>query len=573
MSRVLTNNLSLAYTIEDTLGEIAGSPVWNQLEPNDLGRFGATITTVARTPISRTRQRRKGTVTDLDSAVEFEADLTLSHFADFAEGFVFATFNGVATFSPSAVVATGSGSGCTLNVATAGSGPYTVSGTPTVAAGGTNYVVGDLLEINGTGTKAVVRVATLSGSAVATVAVVSVGSYSVDPAGATVATTNISAGYTVASGGALPNNSLVFARGFTNDENNGLKLINNSSTATKIRVTGLVVETPPSNAVVNVAGIQGASGDIQINSSGNIISSSLDFTTLNLTVGQVIWVGGATSGLKFATAANNGYARITSIAANALGLDKKATTFVTDNGSGKTIQLLFGRFLRNVSVDDADYLERSFQFEAAYPDLGGVGVDQYEYAVGNFCNEMSFELPLTDKATMSFNFVGTDTEVPTGTRKTNADAARVPNQTVAFNTSSDIARLRITEVDETGITTDFKSLSLTLNNNVSPEKVLGNLGARYMNTGIFEVNLEAELLFTDSAVVEAVRNNTTVTMDFAVKNDDGAIFVDIPSLTLGSGEKSFPLNESVTINVTSNAFQDTTLGTSIGISLFPYLPA
>ncbi len=51
MPRVLTNNFSLAYNIETSLG-VPGT-VWFLLEPNSISTFGADITTVARDPISK----------------------------------------------------------------------------------------------------------------------------------------------------------------------------------------------------------------------------------------------------------------------------------------------------------------------------------------------------------------------------------------------------------------------------------------------------------------------------------------------------------------------------------------
>lgn len=486
MGRVLTNNLALSYTIESALG-VAGT-TWKQLEPNSIGNFGATLGTVARNPISKNRQNRKGVTVDLDSAAGFGADLTLDHFTDFMEGFAFAQFNGPLSAPTTAAVAGGSG------------------------------------------------------------------------------------GYTVASGGALAAGTLVYAKGLAVAANNGLKVVASGSGATNIRVDGLTAETAPANARVDVAGVQGASGDIEVNSDGNLISTVLDFTTLGLTAGQVIWVGGSSAGTQFATAANTGFARIEAVTANLITLDKKATVFAADNGSGKTIQLLFGRFLRNVSVDDADFLERSFQFELAYENLGNPSGDEYEYSKGNYCNQVTFNLPLTEKATVNFEFVGTDTEVPTSSRKSGASSAVAPTRTEAFNTTADVARLRITQVDETGLTTDFKNLTLTLNNNVNPEKVIGTLGAKYMNYGNLDLGIESQLLFTEGDVVAAIRNNTTLTMDFALKNSDGGLFFDIPSLTLSGGTKDFPVNESVLINTTATAFADATLNTSIGVSLFPYLP-
>jgi hypothetical protein len=144
--------------------------------------------------------------------------------------------------------------------------------------------------------------------------------------------------------------------------------------------------------------------------------------------------------------------------------------------------------------------------------------------------------------------------------------------TEAFSTTSDCARLRITQVDETGITTDFKSLTLKINNNVSPEKVLCNLGAKYMNYGNFEVDGEAELLFTNAAVPIAIRGNETVSLTFGARNNDGAYMFHIPSMTMGGGGRSYPVNESVTININSEAFADPTLDISLGLTMFPHIP-
>lgn len=492
MGRTLTNNFGLQYAIEQSLGVLPGSPEWKQLEPNAISTFGATITTVARSPISKNRQRRKGTVTDLDSAVEFDADLTLEHFIDFIEAFCFSNFVG-----PIVTV-------------------------PTAATGGATDE------------------------------------------------------YTVpAMSAAMAQNTLVFARGFTESDNNGLKLVDTGGTTTTIPVTTDLADEAPSatqNATVEVCGVRSAAGDLEVDASGNLTSTVLDFTTLDLTLGQSIWIGGDAAINQFSNAENAGFARVMGIAANLLTLDKKSQTFVTEAGVAQEVDLYFGRFVRNVSVDDSDFLERSFNFEGSYQNLAEPN-DAYEYAVGNYCNTVGFDLPLTDKATVTFAFIGTDTAVPTETRETNADSPVVPVQTGEFNTSADIARLRIQDVDEAGLTTDFKSITLNINNNVSPEKVLGQLGAKYMNTGNFEIDLEAQLLFSNKDVVSRIRNNTRVTMDFSIKNDDGGILVDIPSMTLGGGDKEYPVKESILINTTAQAYRDTTLGTSIGVSMFPYLPA
>lgn len=507
MGRVTTNSLALAAARESSLGTLPGSPVWRALEPNTINQFGSTIAKVARNPISQSRQRRKGIITDLDSAVEFEADLTLAVFRDYMEGFCFSRAIGAPVFLPTAVTA----------------GAFSV---PAVAAG--------------------------------------------DAAKLTY--------------GASAAKSLLYARGHTLGANNGLFVLGAAVAggATSITVTGgAVAETlaADQDSELAVAGVRGAAGDLEIDVDGNLISTALDFTTLGLNVGQWVHVGGIDVTNRFFNDVNYGFARVQQIAANKLTLERKGDTFVTDDGTdtgaGGTaleIDLLFGQWVRNVPVGHPDYIEISTQFELESPNLGTAGADMYEYAMGNYHDTVSLSIPLTEKATVTYGFVGTDTTDPTVTRATNAADAKAPSETAAFGTSSDLARLVVHKVDETGITTDFKGLTITLTNNVSPEKVLGVLGARYMNAGNFEADIETQVLFTNPDVPAAIRNNTTLGLYFALRNDDGGVMCDFPSGTLDGGNREFPANQTVLMNTTFAAFEDPALGYTFSVSLFPVLP-
>jgi hypothetical protein len=523
MGRVLTNNTSLIYAIEETLGVLPGSPTWYLQEPNSINTFGAEVTTITRSPISKNRQRRKGSTVDLDSSVEYEADVTMSAFQDFVEGFMFATAVNADLDIPVTSVDT------TLD-------DYTVAVLTAAQA--------DKLEFS-----------------------------------------------------AAEYATLIFARGFTNSANNGLKVLDTdvTSAATLVPVSeDLVTEpSPPANARIELAGLRslasaadltwdwtaGSPGTAQLISAADIT----DFTQFGLTAGQFVHIGspdgsgGVTNAFEN-SAANDmfGYARIVSFGTGTITFDKVAAALQFDDAAAPTtaVDIMFGKFVRNVPVDDSEFLERSFQFEMEFPNLGA-SVDMYQYAIGNLANSLAFSLPLTDKAGVTFGFIGTDTENPVlvASRKTNAADALDPLQTGSFNTTSDILRLRVTEVDETGLSTDFKSATITINNNVTGEKVIGQLGAKFMNFGNFEVNIEAQLLFTEAAVVNRIRDNTTVTMDFGLRSDDdGGMYFDIPSMNLGGGGREFPVNESVLINLTGETFQDLTLGTSLSVSLFPFIP-
>ncbi len=511
MSRVLTNNVALIYSIEASLG-VAGT-VWFDVEPNNISTFGATIETVSRDPISQDRQRRKGLVVDLDSAVEFETDLTLSAFRDFAEGFLFAT--------------------------------------------GVNSDIQELAatDANTTADDYTLVTALTAGQA---------DKFEID--------------------------TLIFVSGFVDAANNGLKTVDiDTAAGSTISVSENLVTESGATALISHAGFQIAAVDVvtwtyaaplaTLNQTGIVA----ELQAQGLQVGQWVHIGSGPEGSvvnAFENSSANdmfGYARVRSFSGTAdVIFDKVDAALQFTDGTDPTtaVDILFGEFIRNVATDDSAFLERTFHFEAEFPDLASVGNSEFQYAKGNLCNSLAFTLPLTDKAGLTLGFIGTDTDNPVvaGSRKAGASTATAPNRTDAFGTSSDIARLRVTEVDETGLSTDFKSMTLTITNNVSPEKVLASLGAKFMNFGNFNVDLEAQLLFTDANVVDRIRANTTLTMDFIVKNGDGAIIGDLPSMTLGGGSRDFPVNESVLINVAGEAFQDTLFGYSLGISTFPVVP-
>ena len=525
MARVLTNNVSLSYTIETSIGVLPGSPVWFLLEPNNISAYGASITTVARRPISIQRGRKKGTVVNLESAVEFEADLTMESFEDFAEGFIFSEYANVEF---------------------------------------------DL------------RLATLPPTATVTTDVFNVDSVSALLGGKLV--------WVAAAG-----RSLVYAKGYAIASNNGIHELAADVASTDVIVgveSTLATETPPTSASLQVAGIRIGDTDLTFTKTGpraTLVSAAdvADWTVLGLLPGQFIHIGGATAAgvvqnaLKAsATDDTYGYARITSIVTATLNLDKLDPNLgaSADNTGEGDCDILFGRFLRNVAVtadaDDSRYLERSYQFEAVYPDLGGAGTDEYEYTIGHFANELALSLPLIDKAVATWGFIGTNTDDFVTVRKTGAATGIPPLRTVALNTASNIVSLT---TDLITLVSDvcFKSLTLTIRNNVTPENCLGTLGASFVNAGLFEVNLEGQMLFTNSEIVDAIKANTTVTFAAILANEDGALAVDLPALTFGGGDREYPVDQSVLVNVTGETFNDpdgAIPNVSLGISLFPRVP-
>lgn len=515
MGRVLTDTVGLEFAKEATQGVLPVTPTWKAIEIEDIAAFGPVIETVSREPISRNRQRRKGVVVGLDSTIEVPTDLTKEELENFVEGFIFSTIR------------------YPYSGATSRRGPIR-SGANFQSLVADDNVGGDRF----------------THTAIAT---------------------------------AMTTDRLIWARGFTNAANNGLHVVAAGSTTTVTRVDAstLVDETPTEaqNASIEIAGQRYAATELNLtNFNGTAATVTLtrtggaDFTTLGLSPGQLIHVGGLTAGRQFNTG-GKGYGRIVSITATVIELDKISSGIVAnDTGADDSVDLLFGGFVRNVATTDAEYLTQYYQFQHTQPGLSPTNTTMYEYAKGNIANELTLALPLRDKGGLTFSFVGMDVEPATETPKTNGATPIQPVQTAGYSTATDFARLRLTKQDETILTTCLKDVTISLNNQASAEDCLGTLGATFLNVGTFLVNLDARALFTSAEITNAIRNNTTLEFDVVIRNPDGAIGIDIPSLTLGDGAREYPRNESVLVSLAGTAFQDPTLGYSVGISLIPTVP-
>jgi hypothetical protein len=492
MPEVQTESVNMALARELTIGVLPGSPEWNNIEPNDIGRFGKRNTLTQRNPISKDRMERAGVLTDAESALEWDSDFTMSAFLESGEPFCLANLIGPPSF------------GRTLNLAGAATG------------------------------------------------------------------------YDVDSGGALTEDTIIFARGFLTAANNGEKLVGVGSTAILIIAAGTVIEAaPPAGATVEVAGVRGATGDFEIDASQNLISTLLDFTTLNLTVGQIIHIGGTAGANRFALAENFGTARIQAIATNEITLENRSQAYSVDNGAGLDVDILFGRFLRPVATDSGDYNLISFAGELESPNLLAGGLVAYEYSRGNMINTIGFQIPLADKCTMNAAAIGTTTDDPVGvaSRETNAADAASPTMTEGLSSSIDIARLRFGDFDTLGFGSCFKSLDIQISNNATPSKCISTLGAKSINIGTLNVIMNGEIALSDDQVIVAMNGNLTTNFDFTVRNADGGVAVDLPSMKLGGGDRSFPRNETVRFSMENRAFKDPILGYPISFSLFPVLPA
>ena len=588
---------------------IAVAPVtgWEEVQVNTPAKAGAELTRQSRKPMSEDRQRLPGKVTDQDSGFGFAADVIMSHLERYIPTFMYSALVGSGTRSvrryvPTSVVASGLATN-TLTPAV----PF--ADTETVTIDATVYTfrtapVGDydvdlsagVLADQLTALTAAINTgdgahtafgATTSPTVLTILARLGFGGTAYN--GLTLATDvgawdnatttgGTDGHFVVAADGNLAENELVYARNWTSEHNDGLFLVGSGAIAAELECKAPLVAdaAPAGTAIVEVAGVQGATGDLEIDVDGNLISTVLDFTTLGITVGQMFSIGGGPTGLaagRFDTEADNDWVRADIIAANKITLGRKSNTFVLDAGTGKTIRLFYSGFCRSVSASHGDFLRQSHTMEVAYDSMAPGPAAHYEYSRGNFGDELKLNFPLDGKVTMDATFMGTDTEPLTTSRDTGPSTAGAPEKTEMFSSRSEMPRLRLDDLDETGWTSDVENVSLTIKNGVTPQKRLGQLGAFDMPEGFHEVDLELGMYLTDARVAQAIRLDTPVAFDLIQRNGDGAFAIDVPQARLGGGGKAFPTGELVKLTTSVAASKDPVLGYTLGISFFAHVPA
>lgn len=393
--------------------------------------------------------------------------------------------------------------------------------------------------------------------------------------------------YAAASGmGVFAVGDLVFASGFTNSGNNGLKVVDEVAAA-YVGVTGnLVDETPPNAATLVAVGFQMGSAELSVDVSGSLpklvrASGTVDFTDFGIIPGEWIFIGGDASGLKFANAVNNGFARVRDVSATEITLDKTANTMTTDAGTGKTVQLFFGRVLKN-ELDDL-IKRRTYQLERKLgaPDDASPSQVQSEYVVGSVANEIQFNVPTADKITCALNFLAIDHETRDGATGVKSGTRSSLVETSAFNTSSDVSRIKMSAVSQSSgnpspLFAFVTDMSLSVNNNCKVNKAIGQVGGFDISAGGFSVSGQITAYFSNVSAIEAVRNNEDITLDFAIVAQNSGIVVDIPLITLGNGQVSIEQDEPITIPLSMDAATATKVDAALDHTLlmvfFDYLP-
>lgn len=582
LDKIDSNVTGLRYAEEASYKTLGGSPVWKPLEPNSYADFGGQVALVARNPINPSRQRKKGVITDLDASGGFNTDITQENLQDILQGFFFADLRTKSEFDSDSVTnVDGTNDEYELTAAAVSAA---------VAAGGSSYAVDDVLTLSGGtfGSSATFTVTDVSGGAVTAVEMTTPGDYTAIPADPVSTTGGSGTGCTLNvlwdTENQFDAGDLLWAKGFADAENNGLKSVTGTPDENTVGVSEDLVDDASPAGTISRVGYQFTAGDLDVDASGvlpKLTATTKDLTELGLVPGEWIFVGGDSASTAFTNAVNNGFKRVKSVSATEIVIDKSDSTMVTEASTTETVQVFIGRVLKN----EVGTLikRRTYQLERTLgaPDTDNPTDEQVEYLVGAVPGEFAIQVNTADKLMADLSFVGADFEPYDETEGLKAGTRPSLTEADAFNTSSDFSRIRLAQVDATDeaptpLFAFVREMSLSINNNLTPEKAIGVLGSFEVTAGTFAVSGSLTAYFADVNAQKAVRDNVDITIDIAIAKANAGMVIDVPMIGLGDGRPNVEQDAAITLPLTLEAATaakyDTNMDHTLLMVFFDYLP-
>lgn len=367
---------------------------------------------------------------------------------------------------------------------------------------------------------------------------------------------------TCITGAAFVVGHLIRNSGFTNSGNNGLfRITTGSATVPAVGNSLLTNETaPPAAARVKVVGFQGASGDITATASG-LGSTSLDFTTLGLAIGQWIKVTGEGGAFQFANDACTGWMRITGIAATALTCDNLPSGWTTDAGGSKTIRVYFGDQLKNGVTKSGATIERGFL---------GQTVPTYIAQTGMVAGQLDLTIASKQKITGSLSFMGMSGSQSTTSLDASPDAAPDVATYRVMAGSANVGRIAEAGAALSGPNW-VRSLRLSVQNNLRMIEAVDSIAAVDIGAGSQDVTAQVEAYFGSNTLLAKVLAMTATNVNARVELDSRAIVLGLPRLTPMSGSPNAGgRNQDVMISLAMQASYDSVTGAHMILDRLEY---
>ncbi|MDQ3070096.1 MAG: phage tail tube protein [Acidobacteriota bacterium] len=391
--------------------------------------------------------------------------------------------------------------------------------------------------------------------------------------------------FTVAGAPVLPAGTLIHVIGSANAANNGVLMLAAGSTATALNVaTGtLVAET--NNLEIRVCGFHFGAGDLQVNASNNLTSTTQNLTVFGLQPGQPILVGGTVVGQQFATLGGKALAYVADVVtANLIPLDFRSKITArnvstgwagADAGAAKTIRIWFGPFIRNLSIEHTSLIAQpSWHMESRY--TNGVAAEAlFTYTEQMVLNQTTLTLGINQAVTMALQFHASGVTDPV------LDAGRVAGPSTAneelatslFDATCGMWLSRVLQSsDGATLIAEVNASTITLALGGQARKQLANCGSVGYDFGYFMPTISLSPYFERASTMAAVSSLTDCRYESMLTNGQGAVLVHAPMGTLMRGGETISAGQPVTEDMTFTPRPHPETGIGISLAVFPYVP-
>lgn len=370
---------------------------------------------------------------------------------------------------------------------------------------------------------------------------------------------------TVAAGGAaFVAGTMVLLQGFPTAANKQRARVASSTATTVVfAVAAFTAESLPIpvGAYIRQIGFQGASGDLVATANG-LTSTVLNFTLMNIAVGEWLKFGGTPVGDQFGiTPANNDFVRISGVSANALTFDRLPVGWAADAGTGKTIAVFDGDYVRNGTNLISSTIERQYQTQPSY-----------EYLTGMCIDKDSITVSAQKIVTRQISFLGRTGNVSVA-RFTGATDGPTTNYQVV-NASANVGRIAVNGANIASGNFVMEA-TLNINNNLRLLEAVGSIGAIGVGNGEFALTGTLNTYFADLTYYNILLNNTVTSFDFRVGRQDGnkeTLLFDCPRIKFSAGAPSVPgKNQNVMLPLSYQGLRDPVLGYTLQTTRWWYL--
>jgi hypothetical protein len=522
LAKIESNQTGLRFCEEVTIGKLpaAANQRWFPMEPNSYSNWGGQTKLTQRSPITNTRVRRKGVLTDLDAAGAVNMDMTGTNYQRLMQGFMFASFrekfdtNAFNTAKADTVSAV-----ATDDTFTLGTGVNIAA----LFAGGLVLSSGNTHSEN----DGLFHVSSAVGTTVTTVETTLVPEASPPSARLELVGVEFAAGDAVitASGTSYP------------------VLSTTAFDLTKLHlVPGEFIFVGGDTAV--------SAYDTDTNNGfARVRSVAAHAIVFDKTTGTMVTDSGA---------------------------GKKVQLFF-----GRVVKNEQNKDGPNGSIP---IVRRTYQFERTLgsPDVAAPTASQGDYLVGSVPSKFKMTLKTSDKVVSDLEFVALTTDfrdTTQGLKSQDAGATQVDLLSEdAFNTSSHVARMRIAAVSSTdsydaelvGFVSDF---DFTIDNMLKPNKAIKVLGAFEITAGHFIVDGTMKAYFNTVAAQREIKQNGNVTFDIAFVEANKGVVVDMPLIALSDGRPEVVSDEPIMLPLTVALAPDPVLNYELLWVFFNYLPS